>query len=87
MSRNDQRLARLLSKPRDYTYREGDALLVALGFLEMPTGKTGGSRVRFFRERDGAMVTMHKPHPNKVLKPYQVTELIDVLRKYGDIDG
>jgi predicted RNA binding protein YcfA (HicA-like mRNA interferase family) len=47
-----------------------------LGFYEVKTGKTSGSRVRF-RNDDYPLniVKFHRPHPENILKPY-VLEII-----------
>ncbi len=49
MSKSEKAKARILSKPKDYTYTEAKAFLSQLEFEEYNKGKTSGSRVKFFR--------------------------------------
>lgn len=78
MSKKEKLIARLLSRPKDFTYDEARTLLCALGFEENNKGRTSGSRVAYFRDRDA--IILHKPHPSGVLKPYQVKQIIETLQ-------
>lgn len=78
MSKKEKLIARLLCRPKDFTYDEARTLLCALGFEERSKGKTSGSRVEF--ARDNATILLHKPHPSGELKPYQIRQLIEVLK-------
>lgn len=77
MSKKEKLIARLLSRPKDFTYNEANTLLCALGFEERSKGKTSGSRVEFVKDKD--TILLHKPHPSGVLKPYQVKQIIETL--------
>ena len=79
MGKKEKLIKRLKSKPKDFTFDEMEALLVSLGFVRCKTGKTGGSRVKYLRE--GVPVFLHKPHPENILKPYQVNDVLNALRK------
>jgi len=81
MSKKEKLIARLKSKPRDFTFDEAEALLLSLGFVKSNKGKTSGSRVLF--ERDGLPVDMHRPHPGNELKGYQVLKMLKLLEKEG----
>ena len=81
MSQKDKLLARLKSKPRDFTFDETKALLEHFGYVLSNSGKTSGSRVCFTRGQK--VFRMHKPHPRKELLQYQVNELIDELEGEG----
>ena len=51
-----------------------------LEYIRSDKGKTSGSRVMFFR--DGfPPILMHKPHPQKELKVYQVRQLLELLEQ------
>ena len=76
---------RILTKPKDYTYTEAKYLLNQLGFLEYTKGKTSGSRVKFYRERDGRMILLHKPHPVDVMKQGAVKDLVNYLLELGEL--
>ena len=52
MSKIDKARKRILSKPKDYTYTEAKFLLAQIGFEEYNKGKTSGSRVKFYRQKD-----------------------------------
>lgn len=85
MSQLEKKKQRLLSYPKDYTYTEAKSLLSSLGYIEDNVGKTTGSAVRFYRERDMAIIRLHKPHPGDELKMYAVDLLIDNLKNRGDL--
>ena len=78
MSRKDKLIARLKSKPKDFTFDETKALLEICGYTISNSGKTGGSRVCFTKGQK--VFRMHKPHPRKELLYYQVKELIEELK-------
>ena len=50
----------------------------------MKTGKTGGSR-RKFVEADKNIITLHKPHPGKILKEYALKQVVEHLKEKGKI--
>lgn len=77
MSKKEKLIARLLSRPKDFTYDEARTLLCALGFEEKQKGKTSGSRVEYIKDKD--TILLHKPHPSGVLKPYQVKQISEIL--------
>jgi len=59
-------------------FEDIEKLLIALG-AEVYEGN--GSRVRFVLER--IPITMHRPHPQKEAKKYQIKDLRDFLEKLG----
>ena len=81
MSKFEKLIARLLSKPKDFTWGELVSLLGKLGYREMAGG---GSRRKFISERN-EIISMHKPHPAKILKTYAVNEVIEHLKEKGKI--
>lgn len=87
MSSEEKMIARIKSIPKDYTYSEARVLVGRFGYEERTKGKTSGSRVLFFREKDGRKIMLHKPHPGDVLKHYAVKQLLEQLIENGDIDG
>lgn len=78
MSRKEKIIKRLKSKPKDFTYEEAKQVLNFFGFNEYNKGKTSGSRVVFIDENK-TKITLHKPHPKNILKPYQIDEIIREL--------
>ena len=82
MTRKEKLIKRLKSKPKDFTWDETKSLLIGLGFTEVKTGKTGGSRKRFINSSN-VVVTLHRPHPRNILKRYQIEQLIELLSAEG----
>ncbi|SEK26895.1 hypothetical protein SAMN05421740_101395 [Parapedobacter koreensis] len=52
------------------------------GFNELKTGKTGGSRRKFVDDNKN-VISLHKPHPQNIMKRYAIEEAIAVLKKLG----
>lgn len=80
MSKKQKLLKRLLSKPKDFTFDELTILLKILGFELLNCGKTSGSACKFIHKK-GGYIFLHKPHPNPVLKTYQINEIIKSLKE------
>lgn len=78
MSKKEKLVARLLARPKDFTYDEAKTLLCSLGFDERNKGKTSGARVEYAKGKD--TILLHKPYPSGVLKPYQVKQIIETLQ-------
>jgi hypothetical protein len=76
MSRHEKALRRLLSKPKDYTWSELVALMTGFGF---EVKKGSGSRRKFQHPQREVSHGLHEPHPNGVLKEYQVRQVIEFL--------
>jgi hypothetical protein len=85
MTKQEKLLKRLLNKPKDFSYNELSKLLASLGYEEIRTGKTSGSRVAYI-SGSGHIVRLHKPHPNNELKEYQLSYVIEELKKKGVIE-
>lgn len=85
MSKYEKAKDRILQRPKDYTYTEAKYLLGKLGFEERNKGKTSGSRVCFLRERDKAVILLHKPHPDDVMDRGAVSDLVDYLQNIGEL--
>ncbi len=80
MSKKDKLIAKLLRRPSDFTWNELTSLLKSLGYSEVKMGKTGGSRRRFTHS-NAAVITLHKPHPQKTLKRYAIDQVIEQLQQ------
>lgn len=85
MSKFNKAKERLRLKPKDYTYTEAKALLSQIGFVEYNKGKTSGSRVKFYREKDQKIILLHKPHPGDVMKAGSVKDLYEFLLNLGEL--
>ena len=75
-------IEKLLSQPKDFTFAELTTLLGKMGYTLSRAGKTSGSRVRF-ENVEGDYLRLHKPHPRNILKPYQITDIINSLNERG----
>jgi hypothetical protein len=75
LSRKQKLIDRLYLRPKDFTYDEARTLLGLCGLTEDTKGHTSGSRVMFVSNILDANFRLHKPHPNNVLKDYQIKEL------------
>jgi hypothetical protein len=78
MSRFKKSLARLLSRPKDFTWQELQTIMSHLGYLEK---KGGGSRRKFFNPKTKVSISLHEPHPELVLKMYAIDIVIDHLKE------
>jgi len=79
MSKNTKLINKLLSKPKDFTWAELVKVLKQFGYVQVDTGKTGGSRVRFVNPAYPP-ITLHKPHPHPILKRYQINDIVNLLK-------
>lgn len=80
MTKREKLIERFLSKPKDFTWDELAKVLSGLGYQQVSAGKTGGSRVRFIHSSYPPII-LHKPHPKKILKRYQLEGVIDLLER------
>jgi len=80
MSKLEKLIDKLLARPSDFTWSELLTLLKGLGYKQLKIGKTGGSRARFIHI-DYPTIIMHRPHPGRELKRYQVDYLLDLLSR------
>ena len=78
MSKVEKLIEKLKSKPKDFTWDEMIKVLNCFGFEQMAQGKTGGSRRKFINENK-QIISLHEPHPQKVLKGYQLDLIIEHL--------
>jgi hypothetical protein len=83
MGRKEKLVKRLISRPKNFSYDELNSLLNAFGYISIKTGRTSGSRRAFYNKDKDHLIRLHKPHPGKHLKLYQVDYLINELKKLG----
>ena len=86
MSRKDKLLERFLSRPKDFTWDELASLLESFGYKELASGKTGGSRRKFICP-GLPVIILHKPHPGKIPKMYQLEQVERTLSEGGLINN
>lgn len=80
MSKKEKLIQKLKAQSKSFSYEDAKVLLEYLNFLENNKGKTSGSRVIFSSETHGNIM-LHKPHPQKELKSYQIKQLKDFLEQ------
>jgi len=80
MSKREKLVERLLSKPKDLEWSEIVSLLESMGF-EIVRGK--GSRRKFKHKETNALISLHEPHPNKIMKIYAIEEITTTLKEGG----
>jgi len=83
MGRKEKLKAKLLTKPKNFTWLELKSLLGHLGF-ELINGK--GSRRKFFNKKTGTLINLHEPHPEKTLKTYVIEQVLEKLTEMAEND-
>ena len=79
MSRIDKLIRKLKSRPKDLTWDELVKILNHLGYSEIiKKGKTGGSRCKFVNKKNN-ILSLHKPHPSHIFKPYIIKHLLEKI--------
>ena len=76
MTKQEKLLNKFISRPKELTYNELIRLLRGFGYQEI---QGSGSRVVFYNEQIKHNIKLHKPHPGKVLKRYQIDLIIQEL--------
>jgi len=82
LGRRDKLITRFLSRPKDFEWDELVRLLEGLGYAEVKTGKSGGSRRRFIHPT-APTIALHKPHPGSIVKLYVIDAVTRVLTEEG----
>jgi hypothetical protein len=57
-------------------------MLAGFGYIQQTAGRTSGSRVRFIHKKLPPII-LYKPHPVKILKRYQIDQIIDIFKNEG----
>lgn len=79
MSKIEKALARLKSRPKDFTWKELQTVLTHLGYIEI---KGGGSRRKFVHQMNKDLIILHEPHPQPILKQYAIDFVLDHLLEH-----
>jgi hypothetical protein len=80
MTKSDKLKNRFIAEPCDFSWQELEKLLASLSFYLIKMGKTSGSSVKFYRE-GYPPIHLHKPHPGKILKAYQMKYIREYLEE------
>ena len=83
MSQKEKLISKLKESPKSFTFDDAETLLGYFGYYRSNKGKTSGSRVMFFHITSDSKILLHKPHPQKELREYQVKQLIQFLIQEG----
>lgn len=81
MTKQEKLLIRFCSKPKDFTLNEMRKLLKRFGYQEIRSGKTSGARIAFIHKSTHHIIRLHKPHPGKIMKRYQLDLIEEELKK------
>ncbi len=79
MSKKDKLIERFLKMPKDFHFNEMVKLLGYFDFSLVKKGKTSGSRVKF-ENSAGVPILLHKPHPDGIMKMYQLKQVKEKLK-------
>mgnify|MGYP001942990436 CR=1 FL=1 len=82
MTQKEKLLRRLKGKPKDLTWDELVGFLRIIGYREVASGHSSGSRQRFIHQ-DGSVLSFHRPHPSNLVKRYVIQQLLTKLEEDG----
>ncbi|MBE6784221.1 MAG: type II toxin-antitoxin system HicA family toxin [Ruminococcaceae bacterium] len=82
MSQKDKLIERFCRRPKDFTYDELRTLLAYFGYTEDTSGN--GSRVKFYNNELDDVISLHKPHPENIVKQY-VLKMVKEKLKEGEL--
>ena len=85
MSQKDDLIARLKSKPKDFTILELDSLMSKYGCRKNNRGKTSGSAISYIHEGTKRIIKFHSPHPQKELKRYMIDLVLEFLEQICEL--
>lgn len=69
MSKIEKLISRFKAKPKDFSFAELVTLLNYFGYKHL---QGAGSRVVFADEVNDHKIKLHRPHPDNILKRYQL---------------
>lgn len=77
MSTIEKLIARFKTKPRDFSWEELTRILYYFGYVQI---KGSGSRRKFVHE-DYQTIKLYQPHPQNILKKYQIDHVCHILEE------
>lgn len=79
MSKIEKLLLKFKTVPKNLTWEELIKILSYFGYYEKEKkGKTGGSRRKFI-DSELNIISLHKPHPNNIVKQYVIRQILKKL--------
>jgi hypothetical protein len=85
MTQKDKLLKRFLAIPKDFTINELTTIMNRLGFVVSNKGATSGSRMAYINKETGDIIRIHRPHPEKIIGPATLKDVITNLKDKGFI--
>ena len=87
MSKHEKNLARLSATPipANIKWDELTGVLKHLGYTILKSGKSGGSRRRFYHREKDALIHCHEPHPSPDVDKGCIADVVEHLKTYGFI--
>lgn len=79
MGTKEKLIARFRRQPKDFTFDEMKRLFQVLGFELSNKGATSGSRVEFYHPEFDFSYSLHRPHPDGVIKSYVMKQVLEFL--------
>lgn len=83
MASIEKLIERFKNKPKDFRWGELLRLLEHFGYHLLPTGKTTGSRRKFYNGTSRRLIMLHEPHPGSIVKACQVRSVYNHLTEEG----
>ena len=77
MSKIKKTLAKIQTKPTDFTWNDLVRIMLHFGYQQI---EGSGSRVKFYHSEKDSLLSIHKPHNPKTLRPYQIENTIALLK-------
>ena len=88
MSKHEKNLKRLSAtpKPADLKWDELAGILKYLGYELLKSGKSGGSRRKFYHKEKDALICCHEPHPSPDVDKGCISDVVEHLKMYKFIE-
>ena len=83
MSRKAKLLARVRSRPKDFTWDETCSLMKSCGY-ELRNASSGSGRI-FTHQKTKHRVRLHEPHSRNFLLRYELDAVIEALKIVGEV--
>jgi len=87
MSKHEKNLLKLSATPvpAQFKWDELTGVLKHLGYEQLKTGKSGGSRRKFYHKQKNDLISCHEPHPSPDVDKGCISDVVDHLKVHGFI--
>jgi hypothetical protein len=88
MSKYEKNLAKLSATPvpAQFKWDELVGVLTHLGYTQIKTGRSGGSRRKFYHKKKDALFLCHQPHPSPDVDKGCIVDVVEHLKAHGFIN-